>query len=89
MADPMPPDVQAMLDHAWQTTQRLAVHVIEYPPAQRDEVMWCMGSLFAEIAREAGCTHETAQEFGDAMEQAVRDFVAEIQASGGGVPGTA
>ena len=48
-----------------------------------------MGSLFVDIAHEAGCTHETAQKFGDQMEQAVRDFVAEIEASGGGVPGTA
>jgi predicted HAD superfamily phosphohydrolase len=89
MTDPLPSDLQVVLDHAWQSAQRLAMDVIEYPPEQRDEVMRRMGSLFAEVAQEAGCTHEIAQEFGDAMEQTVRDYVAEIEASGGGVPGTA
>ena len=43
-----------------------------------------MGILLTEVAQEAGCTHEMALEFGDAMEQAIRDYVSEIEASGGG-----
>ena len=49
----MPPDLQAVLDLAWQSAQRLAIDVIEYPPEQRDEVMRRMGGLFAEVALEA------------------------------------
>ena len=56
---------------------------------QRDEVMRHMGSQLREVAREAGCTHEMAREFGNAMEQAIRECVAEIEASGGGTVGTA
>ena len=89
MADPIPRAVQDVLDHAWQSAQRLAIDVIEYPADKRDEVMQRMGSLFTEVAREAGCTDQMAREFGDAMEQAVRDYVAEIEASGGGTAGTA
>ena len=48
-----------------------------------------MGVLLTEVAQEAGCSHEMALEFGDAMEQAIRDYVAEIEASGGGTVGTA
>ena len=48
-----------------------------------------MGSLFMEVAREAGCTDQMAREFGAAIEQAVRDYVAEIETSGGGTAGTA
>ncbi len=48
-----------------------------------------MGSLLSEVAREAGCAHEMAREFGHAMEHAIRDCVAEIEASGGGTVGTA
>ena len=89
MDDPVPPIVPDVLDHAWESAQRLAIDVIEYPADKRDEVMRRMGSLLTEVAREAGCTHEMALEFGDAMEQAIRDYVAEIEASGGGTVGTA
>jgi hypothetical protein len=89
MADSLPPDLQSMLDYAWQSAQRLAIDVIDYPTDQRDEVMQRMGILFAEVAREAGCTPEVAQEFGNAMEQAVRDYVVEIEVSGGGTAGSA
>jgi hypothetical protein len=78
-----------VLDRAWQSAQRLAIDVIEYPADKRDEVMQRMGSLFMEVAREAGCTDQMAREFGAAMEQAVRDYVAEIETSGGGTVGTA
>jgi hypothetical protein len=89
MADPVAPIVQDVLDRAWQSAQRLVIDVIEYPTAKRDEAMQRMGILFTEVARHAGCTHEMAREFGAAMEQAVRDYVAEIEASGGGTAGTA
>ena len=89
MADPVPRAVQDVFDHAWQSAQRLAMDVIEYPADKRDEVMQRMGVLFMEVAREAGCTDQMAWEFGVAMEQAVRDYVAEIEASGGGTAGTA
>jgi len=89
MPDPLPPVVQDVLDNAWQSAQRLAIDVIEYPADKRDEVMQRMGSLFTEVAHEAGCTDQMAREFGAAMEQAVRDYVAEIEASGGGITGTA
>ena len=89
MDDPAPPAVRDMLDHALESAQRLAIDVIEYPADKRDEVMQRMGVLLAEVAQEAGCSHEMALEFGDAMEQAIRDYVAEIEASGGGTVGTA
>lgn len=34
MADPLPPDLQAVLDHARQSAQRLAMDVIEYRAAR-------------------------------------------------------
>jgi phytoene/squalene synthetase len=89
MDDPVPPVVPDALDHAWQSAQRLAIDVINYPTDQRDEVMRQMGNLLTEVAREAGCTREMAREFGNAMEQAIRDYVEEIKASGGGTVGTA
>jgi hypothetical protein len=89
MDDPVPPVVRDVLDDAWQSAQRLAIDVINYPPGQRDEVMRRMGGLLTEVAREAGCTHKMAREFGNAMEDAIRDYVAEIEASGGGTVGTA
>jgi anaerobic ribonucleoside-triphosphate reductase len=70
MADPIPPVVQDVLDHAWQSAQRLAIDVIEYPADKRDEVMQRTGSLFTEVAREAGCTEQMAREFAAAMEHA-------------------
>ena len=89
MADPLPPDLQAVLDHAWQSAQRLAMDVIEYPHDQRDEVMRSMGNLLEEAAQEAGCFQQKAREFGAEMEQATREHVQEIEASGGGTAGTA
>jgi hypothetical protein len=89
MDDPAPPVVRDVLDHAWESAQRLAIDVIEYPVESRGGVMQHMGVLLTEIAREAGCTHEQAHEFGVAIEQAIRDYVAEIEASGGGTVGTA
>jgi hypothetical protein len=74
MADPMPPVVQDLLDHAWESAQRLAIDVIEYPADKRDELMRRMGILFTDVARDAGCTHEVAREFGATMERSVRDY---------------
>ena len=85
-AHSIPPDV---LDHAWDSAQRLAMDVIEYAPDLRDEVMRRMGVLLTEIAHEAGCAPERACEFGATMEQTIRDVVADIEASGGGTVGTA
>jgi len=84
MADPAPPVIRDVLDHAWDVAQRLAIEVIEYPANKRDQAMQCMGSLFVEVARQAGCPHEAAPEFGAAMEQTIRGYVSEIEASGGG-----
>jgi hypothetical protein len=89
MDDPVPLVVPDVLHHAWQSAQRPAIDVINYPTDQRDEVMRHMGSLLTEVAHEAGCTHEMAREFGNAAEQAIRDYVKEIEASGGGTVGTA
>ena len=89
MADPAPPIIRDVLDHAWDSAQRLAIEVIEYPANKRDQVMQCMGILLTAVAREAGCTHEMAHEFGAAMEQTIRGYVSEIEASGGGTVGTA
>ena len=55
MADPAPPVIRDVLDHAWEVAQRLAIEVIEYPADKRDQVMQCMGSLLVEVARQAGC----------------------------------
>jgi hypothetical protein len=89
MDDPAQPDVGDLFDHAWESAQRLASDVTGYPVDQRDEVMQRMGSLLTEVALEAGCSHEMACEFGTAMEQTIREYVAEIEASGGGTAGTA
>ncbi len=89
MADPAPPVIRDVLDHAWDVGQRLAIEVIEYPADKRDQVMQCMGGLLVEVARQAGCPHEPAREFGAAMEQTIRGYVSEIEASGGGTVGTA
>ena len=89
MADPAPPVIRDVLDHAWDSAQRLAIEVIEYPANKHDQVMQCMGILLTEVAREAGCTHELAHVFGAAMEQTIRHYVSEIVASGGGAVGTA
>jgi hypothetical protein len=51
--------------------------------------MQCMGSLLVEVARQAGCPHEAAREFGAAMEQTIRGYVAEIEANGAGTVGAA
>ena len=77
------------LDHALESAQRLAIDVIEYPSDKRDEVMRRMGILLTEIALEAGCTGDKAREFGTSMEEAIRSYVAEIEARGGGTVGTA
>jgi hypothetical protein len=34
MDDPLPPDLQAVLDHVEQSAQRLAMGVIDYPAGQ-------------------------------------------------------
>ena len=59
MDDPAPLSVRDVLDQAWQSAQRLAIDVIEYPADKRDEVMRRMGLLLTGIAREAGCTHQS------------------------------
>jgi hypothetical protein len=48
-----------------------------------------MGSLFTKVARVADCSDQMAREFGAAMEQAVRDHVAEIEARDGRTAGRA
>ena len=48
-----------------------------------------IGGLLTGVACEASCTHEIATEFRAAMERAIRDYVAEIEMSGGGTVGTA
>jgi hypothetical protein len=77
-----------VLDHAWDVAQRLAIEVIGYPAQKREQEMQCMGILLAEVARQAGCPYEAAREFGAAMEQTIRGYVSEIEASGGGTVGT-
>jgi len=76
------------LEHALESAQRLAIDVIEYPSDKRDEVMRRMGILLTKIALEAGCTGDKAREFGTSMEEAIRSYVAEIEARGGGTVGT-
>jgi hypothetical protein len=89
MADVPPPDVRDIFNDAWESAQRLAIDVIQYPAEKRDAVVQRMGTILTEIASEAGCPHEMAREFGAAMEQTIRENVAEIEASGGGTIGTA
>ena len=67
----------------------MAIEVINYPSDERDEAMQRIGGLITDVACEAGCTHEMALEFGAALEQVIRDYVAEIEMSGGGTVGTA
>ena len=87
--DPPPSNLEDVLDDLLESAQRLAIDVIGCSPDMRDEVMVRMGILLTEVAKETGCTRELALEFGSAMEQVVRDYVAEIEASGGGTVGTA
>jgi hypothetical protein len=89
MADEPPPDVRDIFDDAWESAQSLAIDVVQYPPEKRDAVVQRMGAILTDIASEAGCPHEMACEFGAAMEQTIRDYVAEIEVSGGGTTGTA
>ena len=89
MADVPPPDVRDIFNDAWESAQRLAIDVIQYPAEKRDAVVQRVGTILTEIASEAGCPHEMAREFGAAMEQTIREYVAEIEASGGGTIGTA
>jgi hypothetical protein len=89
MDDSVQPALQDVFDDARGSAQRLAIDVIEYPADKRDQVTHRMGVLLTEIALEAGCTREQAREFGAAMEQTIRDCVAEIEASGGGTVGAA
>jgi hypothetical protein len=76
-------------DHAWESAQRLAIGVIQYPAEKRDAVLQRMGAILTEIASVAGCPHDMAREFGTAMEQTIREYVAEIEVRGGGTTGTA
>ena len=69
MADEPPLDVRDIFDDAWESDQRLAMDVIQYPAEKRDAVLQRMGILLPEIAVEVGCPHEMASEFGAAMEQ--------------------
>jgi hypothetical protein len=87
MPDPVPCGEQDVLDDLLDSAQRLAIEVINYPSDERDEAMQRIGGLLTDVACEAGCTHEIATEFRAAMEQAIRDYVAEIEASGGGTVG--
>jgi hypothetical protein len=48
-----------------------------------------MGILLTDIALEAGCADDREREFNATMEEAIRNFVAEIEARGGGTVGTA
>ena len=89
MADEPPPDVQDLFDDAWQSAQSLAIDVMQYPAEKPDAVVKRMGTILTEIASEAGCPREMARGFGAAMEQTIREYVAEIEASGGGTAGTA
>jgi hypothetical protein len=59
------------------------------PAGKRDAVSQRMETMLTEIASEAGCRHEMAREFDAAMEQTIREYVAEIEARDGGTTGTA
>jgi hypothetical protein len=89
MADPVPRTEQEVLDDLLASAQQLAIEVVEHPADQRDEVMQRIGGLITDVACEAGCTREKALQFSTAMERVVSDYVAEIEASGGGTVGTA
>jgi hypothetical protein len=84
MPDPVPCSEQDVLDDLLESAQGLPIEVINYPSDERDEAMQRIGGLLTDVACEAGCTHEIAIEFRAAMEQAIRDYGAEIEASGGG-----
>ena len=85
----VPRTEQDILDDLLETAQRLAIDIIDYHSGQRDEVMQRIGGLLTGVACDAGCTHEVAYEFSAAMRRAIRDYVGEIEASGGGTVGTA
>jgi hypothetical protein len=89
MPDPVPCSEQDVLDDLLESAQRLAIEVINYPSDERDEAMQRIGSLLTDVACEAGCTHEMALQFSAAMERVIRNYVAEIEVSGGEPVGTA
>jgi hypothetical protein len=89
MPDPVPCGEQDVLDDLLDSAQRLAIEVINYPSDERDEAMQRIGGLITDVACEAGCTHEMALQFSAVMERVIRDYVAEIEMSGGGTVGTA
>jgi hypothetical protein len=75
MADPIPPDLQAILVHARQSAERLAIDVINYPPEQRDEVMRCISGLLAEIAQDGAAARTRRCRSWRRCEQIVCDCV--------------
>jgi hypothetical protein len=83
LTNPVPRTEQGVLDDLLASARQLAINVVEYPADQRDEVMQRIGDRITEVACEAGCTHEMALEFGTTMERVIRDYVSEIEASGG------
>ena len=89
MAELAPPDLRDIFENAWESAQRLAIDVIGFPVEMRDAVMQRMGAVLTEIAVEAGCPHEMALEFSTALEESIRAYVEKIEASGGGIIGTA
>jgi hypothetical protein len=63
------PDLESLVKGAWQSAESLAVEVIGYPPALRDEVMRRMGEAFAEAMQAAGASESLARQFGEQMDQ--------------------
>jgi hypothetical protein len=83
LTNPVPGTEQGVLNDLLESARRLAIDVVEYPAYRRDEVMQRIGGRITDVACEAGCTHEMALEFGTTMERVIRDYVSEIEASGG------
>jgi hypothetical protein len=82
-------DLATLVKDAWQSTETLAVEVMSYPPALRDEAMRRMGEAFTEAVQGAGASESVARQFGAQMEETIRALVSDIVASGGENTGSA
>jgi hypothetical protein len=82
-------DLETLVKNAWQSTESLALEVMSYPPALRDEAMRRMGEAFTEAIQAAGASESVARQFGAQMEETVRALVSDIVASGSGSTGSA
>jgi hypothetical protein len=83
MSDEIEPEIKAIIEQQEASLQRIAMRIIEMPPAVRDAAMEASKRRFEEAALVVFSDPKRAADWADLLVRCLRSLVSDMEAGGG------